>query len=112
MPTVDLGFLVIVFCSIAIAGHIPIISSTSGFCNLPKNCRAYDDKLSIYLLCPSAKSVSNARVDFPEPLTPEITVILSFGISNDMFLMLFLLSPFKKIYLSFLMFFNQFFKSN
>ena len=40
VPTVDLGFFVIVFCSIAIAGHIPLISSTSGFSIFPRNCFA------------------------------------------------------------------------
>ena len=64
MPIVDLGLLVVVFCSIAIAGQMPSISSTSGFCNFPRNWRAYDDRLSIYLLCPSANKVLKANDDF------------------------------------------------
>ena len=64
------------------------MSSISGFCNLPRNCLAYDDRLSIYTLCPSAKRVSNARDDFPLPDTPEMTINLFFGILIDMFLRL------------------------
>ena len=37
-----------------IAGDKPSISSTSGFSISPKNCLAEEDKLSTYLLCPSA----------------------------------------------------------
>ena len=37
VPTVDRGFLVIDFCSIAIAGGIPSIRSTSGLAILPIN---------------------------------------------------------------------------
>ena len=89
----DLGFFVIVFCSIAIAGQIPLISSTSGFSIFPRNCFAYEDKLSIYLLCPSAYRVSNANVDFPDPETPDITVILFLLIDNDKFLRLCCFAP-------------------
>ena len=41
--------------------------STSGLLELSKNCLAYADRLSPYLLCPSAYIVSNARDDLPEP---------------------------------------------
>ena len=61
--------------------------------SFPKNCLAYDDKLSIYLLCPSANKVLNANDDFPDPETPDITVILFFGISNDIFFKLCNLAP-------------------
>ena len=51
----------VVFWSIDIAGDNPSIYSTSGFSICPKNCLAYADKLSTYLLCPSAYIVSNAK---------------------------------------------------
>ena len=54
VPTVDLGFLVVVFCSIAITGDKPSILSTSGLSKFPTNCLIYAEKVSIYLLCPSA----------------------------------------------------------
>ena len=50
VATVDLGFLEVFFCSIAIAGLSPSIRSTFGFFILSKNCLAYADKLSTYLL--------------------------------------------------------------
>ena len=40
VPTVERGFLLVVFWSIAIAGDNPSIESTSGLLTLPKNCRA------------------------------------------------------------------------
>ena len=76
----DRGLLVITFCSIEIAGEIPSMESTLGLFKRPKNCRAYDDKLSTYRLCPSANKVSNARLDFPEPESPPKTTILFLGI--------------------------------
>lgn len=74
------------FWSIDIAGESPSISSTSGFSISPRNCLAYEDKLSTYLLCPSAYRVSNAKEDFPDPESPVITTSLSLGISKLMFL--------------------------
>ena len=50
VPTVDLGFELFTLCSIAIAGDKPSILLTFGLFNFPKNCLAYDDKLSINLL--------------------------------------------------------------
>ena len=50
VATVDLGFFEVFFCSIAIAGLNPSIKSTFGFFILSKNCLAYADKLSTYLL--------------------------------------------------------------
>ena len=85
MPTVDLGFLLVDFCSIDIAGERPSIDSTSGFCIICKNCLAYADKDSTYLLCPSAYIVSKAKELFPEPETPVITINLFFGISISTF---------------------------
>ena len=43
----------------------------------------------MYRHWPSAKSVSNASEDLPEPDTPVTTVSLSWGISREMFLRLF-----------------------
>ena len=40
LPTVDLGFLLVVFCSIEIAGERPSIKSTSGLCIICRNCLA------------------------------------------------------------------------
>ena len=70
------------FCSIAIAGGIPSISSTSGLDIRPRNCLAYDERLSANLLWPSAKRVSKARDDFPEPEMPVITTNFPRGIST------------------------------
>ena len=50
VATVDLGFFEVFFCSIAIAGLKPSIKSTFGFFILSKNCLAYADRLSTYLL--------------------------------------------------------------
>src|SRR5258708_11038925 len=55
---------------------------------VPKNCLAYDDKLSTYLRCPSAYTVSNAREDFPLPESPVKTTSLFLGISKSRFLRL------------------------
>ena len=40
VPTVDLGDLEVVFCSMAITGDSPSILSTSGRSKPPKNCLA------------------------------------------------------------------------
>ena len=65
------------------AGDNPSIESQSGFFIWPKNWRAYELRLSTYLLCPSAYNVSNAKLDLPEPETPEITTNLPRGISTS-----------------------------
>lgn len=76
MPTVLRGFLLVVFWSMLILGLNPSIKSTSGLSVFPRNCLAYADKLSTYLLCPSAYIVSNAKEDFPLPDTPVMTTNL------------------------------------
>jgi hypothetical protein len=43
--------------------------------------------------CPSAKSVSKAKEDLPEPDTPVITVTRSWGIATDTALRLFCRAP-------------------
>ena len=77
----------------AIAGDIPVILSTSGFCSFPRNCLAYEDRLSIYLLCPSANKVSKAKEDFPEPETPVMTMSFLLGMDTSIFLRLCILAP-------------------
>ena len=62
-------------CSMATLGGRPEIKSTSGFSSCSTNCRAYGDIESRNRRCPSAKSRSNASVDFPEPLRPVMMTI-------------------------------------
>ena len=47
----------------------------------------------MYLLCPSANRVLKARVDFPDPDTPDITVILFLCMESDIFFKLCCLAP-------------------
>ena len=47
VPTVDLGLELLTLCSMAIAGDSPSIFLIFGLFNFPKNCLAYEDKLSI-----------------------------------------------------------------
>ena len=93
VPTIDLGFLWVDFCSIAIAGLRPSILSTFGLSKRPKNCLAYADSDSTYLLCPSANIVSNARDDLPEPDKPLITIREFLGSSKSIFFKLCCLAP-------------------
>ena len=60
---------------------------------MDRNCLAYADKDSTYLLCPSAYRVSNAKLDFPDPDNPVMTTSLSLGISISIFLRLCCLAP-------------------
>jgi len=53
--------------------------STSGLSTCPKNCLAYAERLSTYLLWPSAKIVSKANELLPLPLTPVKTINLFLG---------------------------------
>ena len=61
------------------------MKSTSGLSNCPKNCRAYALKDSTYLRCPSAKIVSKAKLDLPEPDNPVKTTSEFLGISIEIF---------------------------
>ena len=54
----------------------------------PRNWRAYELRLSTYMRCPSAKSVSKASDDFPEPDKPVITTSLFRGMATLRFLRL------------------------
>ena len=47
----------------------------------------------MYRHWPSAKRVSNAREDFPDPDTPVTTVTLSWGMARETFFRLFCLAP-------------------
>ena len=85
MPTVERAFVVFTFCSMAIAGAIPLMYSTFGLSNRPKNCLAYEDKLSTYRRCPSAYKVSKAKLDFPEPESPVMTTNWFLGITTSTF---------------------------
>src|SRR3989339_924404 len=103
VATVERGLFERLFWSIEIAGESPTISSTSGFCIWRRNWRAYDESDSTYLLWPSAKIVSNAKEDFPEPEIPVKTIILLRGISTVIFLRLCVLAPLTIIKSSFLL---------
>src|SRR5215475_13016533 len=82
VPTVDLGLRLADFWSMETAGDSPSMKSTSGLSIWPRNCLAYADKDSTYRRCPSAKIVSNARLDLPEPESPVKTIIASRGRSR------------------------------
>src|SRR5947209_20540939 len=82
VPTVERGLREVDFWSIETAGDSPSMKSTSGLSICPRNCRAYDDSDSTYRRCPSAKIVSNARLDLPDPDRPVKTIIASRGRSR------------------------------
>ena len=76
------------------------MESTSGLSMRPRNCLAYADKDSTYRRCPSAKSVSKASDDFPEPESPVTTTYLSLGICTVIFFRLCTRAPLTVMYLS------------
>src|SRR5271170_6714682 len=83
VPTVDRGLRLADFWSMDTAGLSPSMKSTSGLSIWPRNCRAYADSDSTYRRCPSAKIVSNARLDFPDPDSPVNTISASRGKSSE-----------------------------
>jgi hypothetical protein len=83
VPTVDRGLRDVDFWSIDTAGDRPSMKSTSGLSIWPRNCRAYADRLSTYLRWPSAKIVSKARLDLPDPDSPVNTIKESRGRSSE-----------------------------
>src|SRR3954454_2552319 len=83
VPTVERGFRFVDFWSIETAGDRPSMKSTSGLSIWPRNCRAYADSDSTYRRCPSAKIVSNASEDLPDPDSPVNTTSASRGSSMD-----------------------------
>src|SRR3954453_8614902 len=88
VPTVDRGFFDVDFWSIETAGDRPSMKSTSGLSIWPRNCRAYADSDSTERRCPSAKMVSKARLDLPDPDSPVNTISESRGRSSEMSLRL------------------------
>src|SRR6266700_5127201 len=82
VPTVDRGLRLAAFWSIETAGDSPSMKSTSGLSICPRNCRAYADSDSTYRRWPSAKIVSNARLDLPDPDSPVYTTRASRGSST------------------------------
>jgi len=52
----------------------------------PINCLAYAENVSMYLRCPSANNVSNAREDLPLPDNPVNTTSLFRGMTKSTFL--------------------------
>src|ERR671912_2857389 len=88
VPTVDRGLREVDFWSIETAGDRPSMKSTSGLSIWPRNCRAYADRDSTYRRWPSAKIVSKARLDLPDPDSPVKTIKASRGNSSETFLRL------------------------
>src|SRR5579863_4075488 len=83
VPTVERGLRLADFWSIETAGDSPSMKSTSGLSIWPRNCRAYADSDSTYRRWPSAKMVSKARLDLPEPDSPVNTIMASRGRSSE-----------------------------
>src|SRR4029077_15466391 len=83
---VERGLREVVRCSMEIAGESPSMESTSGFSICSRNWRAYADSDSTYRRCPSAKIVSKASDDLPDPETPVMTTNLLRGTTTSMFL--------------------------
>src|SRR6516164_11535621 len=83
VPTVDRGLRLAAFWSMETAGDSPSMKSTSGLSICPRNCRAYADSDSTYRRWPSAKMVSKARLDLPDPDSPVNTIRESLGRSSD-----------------------------
>ena len=75
------------------AGDSPVIDRTAGRAMRPRNCLAYDEKVSKYRRCASRQIVSKASDDLPEPDTPVTTVIAPRGRSTSMPLRLCSLAP-------------------
>src|SRR5207342_2297505 len=82
VPTVERGFLEVDFWSIDTAGESPSMKSTSGLSIWPRNWRAYAESDSTYRRWPSAKIVSKARLDLPDPDSPVNTMRASRGRSR------------------------------
>jgi hypothetical protein len=79
---VDRGLIaLIVLCSTATVGLSPSIKS-NGFSSSNFGGNPIDWR---YRVLPSSKRMSKARLDFPEPETPVITIILFFGRSIFIF---------------------------
>src|SRR5918999_4037826 len=88
VPTVDRGLRLVDFWSTETAGDSPSMKSTSGLSIWPRNGRAYEDSDSTYRRWPSAKMVSKASEDLPDPDRPVKTMSESRGRSSETFLRL------------------------
>lgn len=88
VPTVERGLREVDFWSMETAGERPSMKSTSGLSIWPRNCRAYEERDSTYRRWPSAKIVSNASEDLPDPESPVKTMRESRGRSSETFLRL------------------------
>src|SRR3954470_10236433 len=82
VPTVERGLRLVDFWSIETAGDNPSMKSTSGLSICPRNWRGGADSDSTYRRWPSAKIVSKARLDLPEPDRPVKTMRASRGRSR------------------------------
>ena len=82
----DREFFTLFRLSIDIDGGAPSIDITLGLSILSKNCLAYVDRDSKYLLLLSAWIVSIANDDFPEPDNPVTTHKVYQGIFKSIFL--------------------------
>src|SRR5215472_15965299 len=83
VPTVERGLRFVDFWSMDTAGDRPSMKSTSGLSIWPRNCLAYADSDSTYRRWPSAKIVSKARLDLPDPDSPVNTIRASRGRSME-----------------------------
>src|ERR1700756_4884211 len=83
VPTVDRGLRLAPLWAIETAGESPSMKSTSGLSICPRNCLAYADSDSTYRRCPSAKIVSKARLDLPDPDNPVKTIRALRGRSSE-----------------------------
>ena len=77
-------------CSTATVGDNPVISSTV----ISLSTISWVQENIKYRLRPSSYNVSNARLDFPLPDTPVITVSLFLGIVTSICRKLWILAPF------------------
>src|SRR5699024_8943176 len=93
VPTVERGLRDVDFWSIDTAGDSPSMKSTSGLSICPRNMRAKEDRDSTYRRCPSAKIVSKARDDLPDPDRPVNTTMEPRGRALSSFYRLCALAP-------------------
>src|SRR3954453_7396170 len=83
VPTVERGLREVDFWSMETAGDRPSMKSTSGLSIWPRNWRGEADSDSTYRRCPSAKMVSKANDDLPDPDRPVKTIMASRGRSSE-----------------------------
>ena len=91
VPTVERGLLWrMMFCCTATVRPIPDMASNLSSSaipeNMPKDCR--------YCLRPSSNTMSNIRLDLPDPLTPVATISVFLGMDMSIPLRLCTRAPF------------------